>query len=118
MSRVVPLHLHNERFHHIAGVLDEEPSWLLRKLIPLLSANVQIDRLDVQRLQDLARDGLLVYALKYRSVYDLQFLRLRFAELGLPLPSFVFGMSTAGRWLSCQICKSLESEARRNHTRT
>ncbi len=93
MSRVVPLFLHNGRFHHVAGVLDEEPSWLMRKLVSVLSANVRIDPLDVQRLQDLARDGLLVYALKYRSVYDLQFLRMRFVELGLPLPAFVFGMS-------------------------
>ena len=96
MSQVVPLHLRNERFQNVGGVLDEEPSWLLRKIISVLSANVRIDQSDVERLQNLARDGLLVYALKYRSSYDLQFLRLRFAELGLPLPSFVFGMSARG----------------------
>lgn len=93
MSQVIPLHLRNGRFHHVAGVLDEEPPWLLRKLIPLLSANVQIDRQVVQTLRDLSLSGPLVYAMKYRSVYDLQFLRMRFADLGLPLPSFVFGMS-------------------------
>jgi glycerol-3-phosphate O-acyltransferase len=96
MSRVVPLFLRNGRFHHVAGVLDEEPSWLMRKLVSVLSANVRIDPLDVHRLQDLARDGLLVYALKYRSIYDLQFLRMRFVDLGLPLPAFVFGMSARG----------------------
>jgi glycerol-3-phosphate O-acyltransferase len=96
MSQVVPLHLRSGRFHHIAGVLDEEPPWLLRKLIPLLSANVRIDEQVVQTIRGLAQSGPLVYAMKYRSVYDLQFLRIRFAELGLPLPSFVFGMSAGG----------------------
>ncbi|MGO9571417.1 MAG: 1-acyl-sn-glycerol-3-phosphate acyltransferase [Desulfomonilaceae bacterium] len=96
MSQVVPLHLRGGRFHHVAGVLDEEPPWLLRKLIPLLSANVRIDDQVVQTIRDLAQSGPLVYAMKYRSVYDLQFLRMRFAELGLPIPSFVFGMSAGG----------------------
>jgi glycerol-3-phosphate O-acyltransferase len=93
MNQVVPLHLRNGRFHKVAGVLDEDPSWLLRKLIPFLSAHVQIDEQVVQTLRDLAQRGPLVYAMKYRSVYDLQFLRMRFADLGLPLPSFVFEMS-------------------------
>lgn len=93
MNQVVPLHLRDGRFRHITGVLDEEPPWPLRKLIPLLSANVQVDEQVVQTLQDLAQSGPLVYAMKYRSVYDLQFLRMRFADLGLPLPSFVLGVS-------------------------
>jgi glycerol-3-phosphate O-acyltransferase len=93
MNQVVPLHLRDGRFHHVTGVLDEEPSWPLRKLIPALSANVQVDEQVVQTLRALAQSGPLVYAMKYRSVYDLQFLRMRFADLGLPLPSFVFGVS-------------------------
>ena len=96
MSQVVPPHLRSGRFHHVAGVLDEEPPWFLRKLIALLSANVQIDEQVAQTIRGLAQSGPLVYAMKYRSVYDLQFLRIRFAELGLPLPSFVFGMSAGG----------------------
>jgi glycerol-3-phosphate O-acyltransferase len=93
MNQVVPLHLRDGRFHHVTGVLDEEPSWPLRKLIPILSANVRVDEHVVQTLRALAQNGPLVYAMKYRSAYDLQFLRMRFADLGLPLPSFVFGMS-------------------------
>jgi glycerol-3-phosphate O-acyltransferase len=96
MDQVVPLHLRSGRFQHVAGVLDEEPPWLLRKLIPLLSVNVRIDEQVAQTIRGLAQSGPLVYAMKYRSVYDLQFLRIRFAELGLPLPSFVFGMSAGG----------------------
>jgi glycerol-3-phosphate O-acyltransferase len=96
MTQVVPLHLRGGRFHHVAGVLDEEPPWILRKLIALLSANVRIDEQVAQTIRNFAQSGPLVYAMKYRSVYDLQFLRIRFAELGLPLPSFVFGISAGG----------------------
>ncbi|HMK34503.1 MAG TPA: 1-acyl-sn-glycerol-3-phosphate acyltransferase [Desulfomonilaceae bacterium] len=91
----VPLNLRNGRFHHIDGVLDQEPPWILRKLIPILSPKVQIDSSVAQKLQEMAKDGPIVYAMKYRSVYDLNVLRMRFAQLGLPLPAFVFGVSPA-----------------------
>jgi glycerol-3-phosphate O-acyltransferase len=79
---------------HVEGVLDEIPPWVFRKLVPILSSRVRIDDRAVERIRDTAAAGPVVYAMKFRSVYDLHFLRLRFAELGLPVPSFVFGMST------------------------
>jgi len=91
----VPEHLRNGHLSHVAGVLDQEPPWLLRKLIPILSARVKIDDPVVQTLRELSANGPLVYAMKYRNIYDMHFLRLRFAELGLPKPSFVFGTSAA-----------------------
>jgi glycerol-3-phosphate O-acyltransferase len=91
----VPELLRNGRFEHIDGVLDQEPPWMLRKLIEHISGKVQIDRSVVERLRELAGYGPIVYAMKYRSVFDLHFLRMRFAQLGLPAPSFVFNVSPA-----------------------
>jgi glycerol-3-phosphate O-acyltransferase len=91
-AKTVPEFLRDARFRHLEWVLDEEPGWVLRKLISRLSTNVHLDSEDVDRIKELGRRGPIVYALKYRSVYDLHFLRMRCAELGLPPPGFVFGL--------------------------
>lgn len=79
-------------------VLDQAPAWVARKLLSLLSANVQLDSSIVEHVRDLARRGPLVYAMKYRGDYDLHFLRMRFASLGLPPPAFAFGLSARASW--------------------
>ena len=94
-KQIVPEYLRGGRFRHLEAVLDEEPPWILRKVIPLLSARVRIDDYALRKLQDLARDSAIVYAMKYRSIYDLHFLRMRFADLGLPVPSFIFDASAS-----------------------
>lgn len=95
LAQTVPSHVHDARFRNMEGVLDQEPPWLLRKLISLLSANVTIDPYVIEQIRESARRGPVVYAMKYRNVYDLHFLRMRFADLGLPLPAYVFGMPSA-----------------------
>ncbi|MFC1833960.1 1-acyl-sn-glycerol-3-phosphate acyltransferase [Thermodesulfobacteriota bacterium] len=92
-SKTVPDFLHEEPFRSMEGVLDEEPSWVLRKLIGALSAKVTVDEYVVRLIRELAEFGPVIYAMKLRSAYDLLFLRIRFAQLGLPPPAFVFGMS-------------------------
>ncbi len=94
-GKTVPEHLRNGHFTHVAGILDKEPPWILRKLIPILSKQVRIDEEVVGKLRELQAAGPVVYAMKYRNIYDLHFLRMRFAELGLPVPSFVFDTSAA-----------------------
>ncbi len=44
----------------------------------------------LNKIRDAARTGPVVYAMKFRSVFDLHFLRMRFAQLKLPVPAFVF----------------------------
>ena len=91
--KTVPDYLSDGRFRHVLGVLDREPPWILRKLAPVLSSRVTIDEYVRDRLESLANSGPLVYAMKFRSIYDLHYLRIRFAELGLPVPCFAFGVS-------------------------
>ncbi len=93
--KTVPDFLSDGRYRHVLGVLDREPPWILRKLTPVLSSRVVIDDFVLDRLKSLAGAGPLVYAMKFRSVYDLHYLRIQFAELGLPVPGFAFGVSPA-----------------------
>jgi len=90
--------LRDGRFQHIPGVLDQEPPWLVQRLIRLLCSSVIIDDYVVERIRELSRGGPLVYAMKYRSILDLHLLRLRLAEHGLPLPSYVFGTASSASW--------------------
>jgi glycerol-3-phosphate O-acyltransferase len=92
--KTVPDYLKSGDFEHIQGVLNEEPSWLTKLLASRLTPNIAIDVAAVQRLKDLGQSGPVVYAMKYRSIYDLQVLRMRLATLGAPLPAFVFGLSS------------------------
>jgi len=59
----------------------------------------------VEKLRDLALAGPVVYAMKYRSIFDLHFLRFRFSALGLPVPSFAFGVSATESWSLSKIVK-------------
>ncbi|MEW6351035.1 MAG: 1-acyl-sn-glycerol-3-phosphate acyltransferase [Thermodesulfobacteriota bacterium] len=87
----VPDFLKDPRYALVDGALTEETPRSLRNLIRILSANVTVSEQAVDLIRRLAADGPIVYAMKYRSIYDLHFLRTRFAELGgLPLPAFAF----------------------------
>jgi len=93
-AKMVPDYLRDGRYEYLSGVLDQEPPWILMKLIRLLSSRVVIDDHVVEKLRDISTRCPIVYAMKYRSMYDLEFLRMRFAALRLPAPCFVFGMSS------------------------
>lgn len=105
--KTVPEYLRDGRYEHLAAVLDHEPPWILRKIISLLSSKVVIDGYVVEKIRNIAKLGPIVYAMKYRSMYDLQFLRMRFAELNLPEPGFVFGVSSAFGGSFCKFQKVL-----------
>ncbi|MGD9819291.1 MAG: hypothetical protein AB7V04_11405, partial [Desulfomonilaceae bacterium] len=102
----IPGYLGSGRFSSVAGVMDQAPPWLLQKLIPLLSGRVMIDAESVNLIRELSKQGPVVYAIKFPSSYDLQFLRMKFNELGLPIPWALLGAADnyAGgsvlKWLS------------------
>ncbi|MFH0960843.1 MAG: 1-acyl-sn-glycerol-3-phosphate acyltransferase, partial [Pseudomonadota bacterium] len=95
--RTVPPFLKSGKFRGIPGLLDREPSRLMKGLVGILSSRVIIDDQAVKLLRELSKSGPVVYALKYPSYYDLQYIRMRLAALGLPLPSFLLGGSASLR---------------------
>ncbi len=90
---IVSEFLRDGKYRHVAAALDREPPWILKSATRLLSARVRIDDYVLQKLRDLAENNAIVYALKFRNIYDLHFLRMKFADLGLPVPNFVFDAS-------------------------
>ncbi len=101
----IPPYLASGRFSSVAGVLDQAPPWLLRRLIPILSSRVMIDDDSVSQIRELSSQGPVVYAIKFPSSYDLHFIRMKFNELGLPTPWALLGSGDyAGgsiwKWLS------------------
>lgn len=112
-KHVVPELLRSGQFEHIAAALDEEPSWIVRKLVSFLSARVSVDEDVVLKIRELAQAGPVVYALKYRSIFDVHFLRIRFAQLGLPVPAYAFGMSAVDNWSITKAWKVFRHRLRR-----
>lgn len=90
-KKSIPAYLKSGRFSSVAGALDQAPPWILRKLIPILSSRVLIDEKSVNLIRELSELGPVVYAIKFPSSYDLQFLRMKFHELGLPTPWALLG---------------------------
>ncbi len=97
------------RFKSESQILDKPSPWLLRTTIRLLSSNVRIGPDAEERIRNAAKTGPVVYAMKFRSVYDLHFLRMRFAELGLPLPAFAFGFPFWGTGSLAKVISLLKS---------
>lgn len=88
--KTVPDFLKDSRFSPVQGVFSQEPSYALRTVVSALSHKIIIENYAAQRIRELAGQGPVVYALKYRSLFDVHYVRLKFATLGLPVPCFVF----------------------------
>jgi glycerol-3-phosphate O-acyltransferase len=89
--KTVPDFLKAPQFRGIPGLLDREPSWLTQQIAKILSPRVKVDDEAANLMRELAKDGPIVYALKYPTYYDLQYLRMRMAAMGLPAPCFLLG---------------------------
>ncbi len=105
--KTVPDFLKDLPFGRAQGVFSREPSYALRALISALCHKIIVEKYVVQRIRELAAQGPVVYAFKYRSYFDVQYVRLRFAQLGLPVPCFVFdarsgALRALSRWFSTQ----------------
>ncbi len=103
--KTVPDFLVDSPLSHAPGVFGQEPSYALRKIVAALSHKIIIDNYAVRRILELAEQGPVIYALKYRSYFDVHYLRLKFAQLGLPVPCYAFDTKASklrafGRWLS------------------
>ncbi|MGC8659287.1 MAG: 1-acyl-sn-glycerol-3-phosphate acyltransferase, partial [Desulfomonilaceae bacterium] len=96
VEKTLPEFLKSGQFRGIPGVLNHKPSKLFKAVVDLLSPNIKFDDDAINLLRQIGADGPIMYALKYPSYYDLQYLRMRLASLGLPTPCFV--LSGAGNF--------------------
>lgn len=87
----VPEWLKDGKFGRHQCVFDRELPWPVRKAVLGLSARVRIFPHSVETIRRAAATSHIVYAMKHPSDIDLHFLRIRFAELGLPVPVMTLG---------------------------
>lgn len=80
-----------------ASAMVERFGLLARLVARWVFARVQVRREDVERLRQLARQGTIVYVMRYRSVVDYLMVNAVLLREGLPLARFATEVSTA--WL-------------------
>jgi glycerol-3-phosphate O-acyltransferase len=84
--------LGGQEFHY-AGYLPTRPGILLRYTLDPFFSKVAVNPRHLERLQDLARQGAVVYALKYRSHLDFLFFNRRYQKLGVKAPEVAFDLN-------------------------
>jgi glycerol-3-phosphate O-acyltransferase len=79
--------------YHYAGYLPRRPGFLLRWTLDPFFSRVTVHPRQRERLQELARQGALVYVLKYRSNLDFLFFNRRYQDLGIVAPEVAFDLN-------------------------
>jgi glycerol-3-phosphate O-acyltransferase len=78
---------------HYAGYLPSRPGFLLRYTLDPFFSKVSVNPRHLERLQELAQQGAVVYALKYRSHLDFLFFNRRYQKLGIKAPEVAFDLN-------------------------
>ncbi len=79
--------------YHYAGFLPKRPGFLLRHTLDPSFSRVEVNPRYLERLEELARKGAVVYALKYRSHLDFLFFNRRYQNLGVVAPEVAFDLN-------------------------
>jgi glycerol-3-phosphate O-acyltransferase len=79
--------------YHYAGFLPSRPGFLLRYTLDPFFKRVTVNPRYLERLRDLASQGAVVYALKYRSHLDFLFFNRRYQKLGVVAPEVAFDLN-------------------------
>jgi glycerol-3-phosphate O-acyltransferase len=78
---------------HYAGYLPRRPGFLLRWTLDPFFSRVTVHPRQRERLQELGRQGAVVYALKYRSHLDFLFFNRRYQDLDIVAPEVAFDLN-------------------------
>jgi glycerol-3-phosphate O-acyltransferase len=78
---------------HYAGYLPSRPGLLLRYTLDPFFRRVTVPPRYLEKLRDLAGQGAVVYALKYRSHLDFLFFNRRYQKLGVIAPEVAFDLN-------------------------
>jgi glycerol-3-phosphate O-acyltransferase len=79
--------------YHYAGYLPSRPGFLLRYTLDPFFKRVTVNSRYLEQLRDLANQGAVVYALKYRSHLDFLFFNRRYQRLGVVAPEVAFDLN-------------------------
>ncbi len=92
LRRTLAPWLGSQEFHY-AGYLPRRPGLLLRYTLDPFFSRVNVNPRHLERLKELASQGAVVYALKYRSRLDFLFFNRRYQQLGAPAPEVAFDLN-------------------------
>jgi glycerol-3-phosphate O-acyltransferase len=79
--------------YHYTGYLPSRPGFLLRYSLDPFFNRVTVNPRHLERLRELASQGAVVYALKYRSHLDFLFFNRRYQKLGALAPEVAFDLN-------------------------
>ena len=79
--------------YHYPGFLPSRPGFLLRYTLDPFFSRVTVNPRYLDRLRELASQGAVVYALKYRSHLDFLFFNRRYQKLGAIAPEVAFDLN-------------------------
>jgi glycerol-3-phosphate O-acyltransferase len=79
--------------YHYAGYLPSRPGFLLRYTLDPFFKRVTVNSRYLEQLRELASQGTVVYALKYRSHLDFLFFNRRYQRLGVTAPEVAFDLN-------------------------
>ncbi|MFP3868331.1 MAG: 1-acyl-sn-glycerol-3-phosphate acyltransferase [Desulfobacteraceae bacterium] len=79
--------------YHFYGYLPSRPGLLLRFTLDPFFSRVKLNQRQAARLQELGKQGAVVYALKYRSHLDFLFFNRRYRESKIPQPEVAFNLN-------------------------
>ncbi len=106
----------SKKYAGLPEVLDRPEPFLMRKLTPLLSSKVYIDDAGIEAIKRSLEKGPVIYALKYRDLYDIHFLRWFFRKKGLPEPNFAFAIPSRFHMSASKTWEVLRGRFRKNRS--
>lgn len=78
--------------HKYGCVLPRRPSYPFRFLFERLIRFGKMPPDQQKLLEEIANQGVIIYAMRFRSLFDLLYLKTRLLQMGLPHPEFVFDL--------------------------
>ncbi|RLB82788.1 MAG: glycerol-3-phosphate acyltransferase [Deltaproteobacteria bacterium] len=76
---------------HYSCNLPKESGFLSSLILKSLFSDVYINPIQTKRLKILSKNGIIVYASKYKSSFEYLFYHTRYKEEGIPFPEIGFG---------------------------
>ncbi|MBI9076882.1 MAG: 1-acyl-sn-glycerol-3-phosphate acyltransferase [Desulfatibacillum sp.] len=77
-------------YDHFWCQLPEKRGWLTRLMLRLLYSGIAVDEEDLDSLRQMEKDGIVVFATKYRSLFETLYFHNRYSQLKAPFPEIAF----------------------------
>ena len=77
-------------YDHFWCQLPEKRGWLTRLMLRLLYTGIAVDEDDLDSLRQMQKDGIVVFATKYRSLFETLYFHNRYSQLKAPFPEIAF----------------------------